>query len=140
MLRLKRIRPKFDMVVTTADKYEGDEIVNGVSVPTKGLYKEFQDVLAVGPNVKDVKVGDKVKVDLTRYRRMTHEQVQKSREERFSELDTTDKSGIVYVVPTEVVDDKEVFLLREADVAFIVEEFDEAKSDIKLIRPGVIKV
>ena len=112
----KIMKPKFDMVVTTADKYEGDEIVNGVSVPTKGLYKEFQDVLAVGPNVKDVKVGDKVKVDLTRYRRMTHEQVQKSREERFSELDTTDKSGIVYVVPTEVVDDKEVFLLREADV------------------------
>lgn len=128
------------MIVTTANKYDADEVVNGVSVPTKGLYKEFQDVLAVGPSVKDVKVGEKVKIDFARYKRMTHEQVQKSREERFSELDTTDKSTVVYAVPTEVVDGEEVFLLRETDVTYVVEDCEDVKSDIALIKPGIIKL
>lgn len=127
--------------MTTADMYDKDETVNGVTIPLKDSVKEVQEVLAVGPKVNDIKVGDKVRLDLTRYKRTLHEQVQKSREERFSEFDTTDKTTIVCDIPNELIDGKTVFLLNERDVAYIVEEYDDkAEPDIILAKPRIITV
>lgn len=86
-------------------------------------------------------MGDKVRLDLTRYKRTLHEQVQKSREERFSEFDTTDKTTIVCDIPNELIDGKTVFLLNERDVAYIVEDYDDkAEPDIILAKPRIITV
>ncbi len=136
------MRLLFDSVMTTADQYENDErTANGMILDLKGTLKEVQRVLAVGPLVKGVKEGDMVKLDLTRYNRMRHEQVQKSREERFSEFDTTDQATIVCDIPNETVDDKTVLMLHERDVAFIVDEYDDkAPVDIKLITNKIITV
>lgn len=132
----------FDSVMTTADKYEKDErTANGMILDLKDTLKEVQRVIAVGPLVKGVKEGDMVKLDLTRYNRMRHEQVQKSREERFSEYDTTDQATIVCDIPNETVDDKTVLMLHERDIAFIVDEYDDkAPVDITLITNKIITV
>lgn len=132
----------FDSVMTTADKYEKDErTANGMILDLKDTLKEVQRVIAVGPLVKGVKEGDMVKLDLTRYNRMRHEQVQKSREERFSEYDTTDQATIVCDIPNETVDDKTVLMLHERDIAFIVNEYDDkAPVDITLITNKIITV
>lgn len=141
MIKVKKIKPMFDSIVTTAEQYESDEIVNGVSLPLKGTVKEIQKVLFVGPAVKDVKEGDLVKLDLTRYNKMVHEQVQKSREERFCEKDTTDKATIVCDVPTDEIDGQTVFLLTERDIRYVLLEHEEAKSpDIKLIKNRILTV
>lgn len=141
MIKIKKIRLRFDSIMTTADMYDSDETVNGVTLPLKDTIKEVQEVLAVGPKVNDIKVGDKVRLDLTRYKRTIHEQVQKSREERFSEFDTTDKTTLVCDIPNELIDDKTVFLLNERDVAYIVEEYDDkAAPDITLVKQRIITV
>lgn len=141
MIRIKKIRLRFDSIMTTADMYDKDETVNGVTLPLKDTIKEVQEVLAVGPKVNDIKVGDKVRLDLTRYKRTIHEQVQKSREERFSEFDTTDKTTLVCDIPNELIDGETVFLLNERDVAYIVEEYDDkATPDITLVKQRIITV
>lgn len=126
------MRLRFDSVMTTAEAYEDDEVVGGVALPRKGCLKEVQRVLGVGPTVKDVKEGDMVKIDLTRYLKVRHEQRQKSRDERFSDLDTEDVATQYYAPKTEVVGGERVLLLYERDVDFIVEEYEERTS------PGLI--
>lgn len=140
MIKLKKIRARFDTVVTTADIYEKDEVINGIEVPMKGTVKDIQKVLLVGPSVKDVKAGDTVKINLNVYKHMTHNQVAKDPKDGGNPGDTTDKSQIVCDVPTEIVDGQNVFLLHERDIDFIVEEYEETSSDIICVRNKIITV
>lgn len=135
-MELKRVRLRFDSVMTTSAAYDEDEVVNGVALPKKGCLKEVQEVLAVGPCVKDVKAGDMVKIDLTRYLKTRHEKRQMPRDERFSDLDTTDVATQYYEPKTEVVGGERVLLLNERDIDFIVEEFGEAPAGGLVIPAG----
>lgn len=75
MLKITKIKPMFNHIVTTADKYEEDYRTGGIIDPTKsrGSLKEYQTVVAVGNMVKDIKPGDKVMIDPTRYAIMKHQ-------------------------------------------------------------------
>ena len=64
---LKKIKPLFTSVVTTMDKYEDDVIVNGLVNQTAGTLKEYQKVIAIGSSVRDIKVGDLVSINPSRY-------------------------------------------------------------------------
>lgn len=131
-MEIKRVRLRFDSVMTAAATYDEDEVVGGVALPKKGCLREVQEVLAVGPSVKDVKPGDMVKIDLSRYLKVRHEKTQMSRDERFSDLDVKDVATAVYEPKVEVVAGERVLLLTERDVDFIVEEWAETPS------PGLI--
>jgi hypothetical protein len=70
MLKVKKIKPMFTALITTMDKYEHDMMVGaGLIDVTKreGSLKEYQRVLAVGSSVRDIKVGDLVWVNPTRF-------------------------------------------------------------------------
>lgn len=75
MLKITKIKPMFNHIVTTADKYEEDYRTGGIIDPTKsrGSLKEYQTVVAVGSMVRDIKPGDKVMIDPTRYAIMKHQ-------------------------------------------------------------------
>lgn len=137
MIAIKKVRLRFDGVMTTAETHSEDEVVNGVALPMRGCLKDTQRVLAVGPNVKDLAAGDMVKLDLSRYRRVAHEKTQMSRDERFSDLDVKDKATVVYEPKVESVGGETVLLLTERDVDFIVEEWEEAPAGgPRLTAPG----
>lgn len=73
MVTITSIKPMFNGLVTTMNKY-GNYEVNGIIDPTKSnAVKEYQTVVAVGPTVKGIEVGDVVFINPARYAIMKHE-------------------------------------------------------------------
>lgn len=62
MLHIKKIKPLFNHLLLTADRFEKDEVESGVIVAKKGDLKLWQTVVAIGSTVRDIKVGDKVMI------------------------------------------------------------------------------
>ena len=58
MIKVANVKPLFNNIITTADKYEEDQMAGGIIAIQKGEIKEFQKVIAVGSSVRDVKEGD----------------------------------------------------------------------------------
>jgi hypothetical protein len=66
-IKITKIKPPFTTVITTLNVYEEDLIIDGVVRVPKGSLKLYQTVVAVGPNVRDVKEGDFVLLNLQNY-------------------------------------------------------------------------
>ena len=74
MKKLLKVKPLFNKIITTMDTYEEDQVSNGVidTRKTKGSLKEYQTVVAVGTTVHNIKEGDIVSINPTRYAVMKH--------------------------------------------------------------------
>ena len=122
MLKVRKIRPMFTSLITTMDKYEHDMVVGaGLIDVTKreGSLKEYQKVLAVGSSVRDIKVGDLVWVNPTRFG------VRKHKEGSLKDGVITDNPIITYNFDVVEMDGKECLLLQDRDIDFIIEEYEE---------------
>lgn len=64
---IKKVKPLFNGVITTMDRY--DTVVKGgiIDASKSGAVKEFQKVIAIGPMVRGIEVGDTVCIDPIRY-------------------------------------------------------------------------
>lgn len=138
MKKLISIKPMFNKIVTTMDCYENDIVVNGVidTDKTKGSLKEYQTIVAVGSSVREIKVGDIVCINPTRYAVMQHK-------------DGSMKNGIIqdnmrvgYKFNTVNLNGKEHLMLYDQDIDFVVEKYEEVEesgpSIITQERPKVI--
>lgn len=69
MLNIKKIQPMANYLVTTKNEYTEDDIKKEglISAKMVGNLKEYQTVIAVGPMVRSVKVGDLVCINPKRY-------------------------------------------------------------------------
>ena len=68
MLKLRKIKPIFSQVLVTEELYGWDDKnAAGIIVHKKGDLKTHQKVLAIGDDVKTVKPGDLVEVNLYKY-------------------------------------------------------------------------
>lgn len=67
MLHIKKIKPLFNNLVTTAEKFEKDMIDGNIIMAKKGDLKTWQRVIAVGSCVRDIEVGDMVMVNMENY-------------------------------------------------------------------------
>ena len=121
---LKKIKPLFTSVVTTMDKYEDDVIVNGLVNQTAGTLKEYQKVVAIGSSVRDIKVGDMVSINPSRYAVRKYE-------------DGSLKDGVIsqnpvmsYNFHTVEIDGVEHLLLQDRDIDFVIEEWQDEKENI----------
>ena len=65
MINIKKVRLTANYILTTKDTYNG-ESDGGVIIPA-GTLKEYQKVVAVGPMVRTIAVGDVVSVNPKRY-------------------------------------------------------------------------
>ena len=122
MLKVRKIRPMFTSLITTMNKYEHDMVVGaGLIDVTKreGSLKEYQKVLAVGSSVRDIKVGDLVWVNPTRFG------VRKHKEGSLKDGVITDNPIITYDFDVVEMDGKQCLLLQDRDIDFIIEEFEE---------------
>lgn len=134
-MKLKKIKPMFNRIITSADIYEEDQYINGLIDTTKpkGSLKEHQKVLSVGTTVRDIKVGDYVCIDPTRYMITSHK-------------DKSIKNGIIgdeivlgYKFNTIEVDGKKCLMLYDQDITFIIEEFEE-ETRSAIIQPEKPKI
>lgn len=118
---LKKVRPMFTKLVTTMDMYvESDAMMDSgildVTKLKKGL-KEYQRVIAVGANVREIEVGDLVSINPSRFAVKEHKE-------------NSLKDGIISHNPVTkynfdiiLIDNKECLLLEDRDIDFIVEEY-----------------
>lgn len=134
MLKVKKIKPLFTSLITTMDKYEQDKITDGGLIDTskqQGTLKEYQTVLAVGDSVRNIKVGDLVCVNPSRFAVRKHE--------KGSMRDgiITDNPVVGYNFDIVEMDGKNCLLLQDRDIEFIIEDFEEVPDSIPspLIQP-----
>lgn len=121
MLKIKKIKPMFTALITTMDKYEKDVVIGNLIDVSKreGSLKEYQKVLAVGNSVRDIKVGDLVCVNPTRFA------VKKHQEGSLKDGIITDNPTITYNFDVVEMDGKQCLLLQDRDINFIIEEYEE---------------
>lgn len=134
MKKLKKIRPLFDYILTTADKLENDNVKNGIVITdTAGTMMTVQKVIAVGPMVKDIKSGEYIEFNPMHYA-----------VKKFQEGSLND--GVVQVNPVErfnfpiiELGDEECLLLNSRDIMYVIEEFEEEKkTNIKLVKNKIV--
>ena len=133
MLKIKSIKPMFDSLVTTMNKYEDDGFKNGVIVKQAGSLKEYQTVIAVGPAVRNIEVGDKVMINPTRYAKMKHN------EGSLKNGIVADNPIIGYEFRTVTINDEECLYLQSQDImySFEGEEVEDKKDNkVSLIIPN----
>ena len=113
----------FNRIITTMNTYEKDQY-NGAILDTsrqKGSLKEYQEVISVGTTVRDIKEGDTVCIDPTRY------MVVKHNDKSLKNNIIGDEMKVGYKFNTIRLDDKECLVLYDQDISFIVEESEEVE-------------
>lgn len=132
---IKKIKPMFQSVITTKERYAIDDVPKGVLIdPRKvqGALKEFQTVVAVGSMVRDVKVGDLVKINPKDY--AVYEDYKPGDGMR-QEIAGKKKQLIGYDIPTVEIDEVEHLFIQERDIEYVVEEWEEEQPQSDLIIP-----
>ena len=136
MIKVKKITPMFNRIVTTANRVEMDQKVNGIIIPEKlkGGYDEYQTVIAVGSMVHNLKPGDLVCIDPSAYGRPVH----KEHIDSVKGL-SDDTVQMAYYVPTIEVDGKDCMFIADRDIAYKVDDYEDVKDDNPVvITPPVI--
>ena len=120
MLKVKDIRPVFTRLITTADRYNENQM-NGTLIDVnkmEGRYKEYQKVVRVGSAVREVKEGDIILIDPSRY--MKRKFSDNSLREDFVE------NPIVEInIPTVTMNDEDYFMIEERDIAYVIADSEE---------------
>lgn len=127
-LTILKIKPLFNRILVTSDKYQDDIIEGGVIVATKGTLKEYQRVVAVGSTVTTIKEGDLVKINPKRYSVFKHQ------EGSLKDGIVTDNPVIQYQFNIVEIQDTPYLLLYDQDIEYIIEEFN-IEEESSLILP-----
>ena len=127
--KIKKVRPMFTAVLTTARTYVGDvKTQGGLFDPTKmsGDLNIFQTVVAVGTTVTGVKEGDIVKVNYKRYAKAKH--VPGALDEGENKI--VDNMSITYEIPVIDVDGQQCLLLQNNDIEYVIMEYEADESGL----------
>ena len=135
MLHVTKIKPLFDHLLITADRFDKDMIHNGVIVAGKGDLKLWQTVVAVGSVVRDIKVGDKVMINPNDF-------AVKKYNKNSVQNDLDNNPVLTYNFPIETVDDekgnpKDYLYISDRNVKYV---FEGIEKDDSLILPGKPKL
>lgn len=130
-LNIKGIKPLFTALITTMDRYEEDEFDGSFikSNKTKGSLKEYQKVVAVGNNVRDIQVGDMVSINPTRFG------VKKHQEGSIKDGIIGDNPVVSYKFDIVEMNNIPYLLLQDRDINYIISDYEEIKDPPK---PGII--
>lgn len=138
MIKIKSIKPMFTSIVTTMDKYENDVIEGGLIDVNKrqGGLKEYQTVIAVGTSVRDIKVGDLVCINPSRYA------IKKHQEGSLKDGVITDNPVVTYNFDIVEIQDKQYLLLQDRDIDFIIDDYEEIDDPTpsSIIKPETKKI
>ena len=122
-LRIKKVKPLFNMIITTMDLYEEDQLVNGIIDATKqsGTLKEYQRVIAVGDTVRNIHEGDLVNINPKRYAQVKH------KKGSLNDGIVQDNPVVSYNFNMIEVDGKQLLVLYDQDINFIIEDSEEVE-------------
>lgn len=122
-MKIKKIHPMFTSVVTTANRYVGDqyEEKNGLIIDTRkmdGALNNFQTVLAVGPHAGEVKPGDVVYLNFNRYALVKHTPG------KLEDNIETDNMSYTYQIPMVDIDGQKCLRVQVNDIEYFMEPGD----------------
>lgn len=129
MLKIKKIKPMFNKVLTTCELYKEDVNNNGIIDASKeeGGIREYQKVIACGPYVKNVKPGDLVVINPTRY------QVMKHKEGSMLDGVITDNPIIGYNFPILPINDVPYLYIYDSDIDFVIKDYEETEDSEEVV-------
>lgn len=133
MLKINKIRPTWTKIITTAERYDSDQKTGSLVDAKKleGRYKEYQTVVRVGSSVKEVKEGEVVVIDPSRYVRR-----------KYDENSLRDEFGknpqISIEIPTIVMGEEDYFMIDQADIAYVIEDFEEISEPEITVKSNLI--
>lgn len=119
--KIKKIRPMFNHILTTMDRYEVEQdALTGIisAKAATATVKEYQTVIAAGPNAR-VEVGDVVCINPKNYAR-----VEQKKQPWDGVGDIKHQAVVRYDFPVVTIDDKDYMLLYDSDIDFIVEDYE----------------
>lgn len=130
MKKLIKVKPMFNRIITTMNTYTEDQYIGGIidTNKAKGSLKEYQTVVAVGTTIRDIKVGDVVCIDPTRY------MVTKHNEGSLKGGIISDNMTVGYKFNTIELNGESCLMLYDQDITFIIEESEEVK-DSTIVAP-----
>ena len=122
---IKKVRPLFTGVITTAKKYVGEQAAKKGSliIDTRkldGSLNPYQTVISVGSTVRDVKEGDIVKINFSRYAIAQHRPGKVDAAENLQ----TDDVNWAYEIPKIVIEDVDYLFIQDRDIEYIVEDYE----------------
>lgn len=131
MLHITKIKPLFNHILVTADKFDKDMIQGGVIIAKQGDLKLWQKVVAVGSTVRDIKVGDMVMINPDHF-------AVKKYNKNSVQNDLDNNPVLTYNFPFETIDDEkgdpqDHLYISDNDVRYV---FNGEEKDEALIVPG----
>lgn len=133
-MNIKKIKPMANYLVTTKEEYTQDDVnKEGLIVNVIGSLKEYQKVVAIGPMVRGIQVGDIVCINPKRYA------VKKYKEGSLKDGVITENPVVSYNFNVIELDKIPHLLLTEQDIDFVIEEYEEVQgSSLILPRTKII--
>lgn len=117
-------------LVTTKEEYTEDDVKKGGLI-TKiiGSLKEYQKVVAIGPMVRGIQVGDLVCINPKRYAKYKHQPGS------LKDGVITDNPVVAYNFNVIELNHVSHLLLTDQDIDFIIEESEEEVKENPIIVP-----
>ena len=113
-------------LVTTKDEYTEEDVKRGgLMIKTVGSLKEYQKVVAVGPMVRGIQVGDLVCINPKRYAQYKH------KPGSLKDGVITDNPVVSYNFNVIELDHISHLLLTDQDIDFVIEEWNDEKEPEK---------
>lgn len=122
MFIIKKVKPLFNSLIVTCNKYPKDVMIGTILDATKAdTIKEYQTVVSVGPMVRGIEVGDTVFINPKRYA------VKKHKEGSLKDGVITDNPVIGYNFNIIDIDGIPHMYIQDSDIDFVAEgeEFNE---------------
>ena len=121
---IKKVKPMFNGLITTMNRYDNNVKINNTNLVDSrkvNAVKEYQTVIAIGPMVRGIEVGDVVFVNPSRYAVMKHKQGS------LQDGVIQDNPVVGYNFDIVEIDGEEYLYLQDSDIKFVaeIEEFDE---------------
>lgn len=122
---IKKVRPLFTGVITTAKRYVGMQSAKKGSLildtrKMDGSMNPYQTVYSVGGTVRDIKEGDVVKINFSRYAKAKHTPGAIDEAENVQ----SDNLGWTYEIPVIIINDIEYLFIQDRDIEYVVVDYD----------------
>ena len=122
---IKKVKPTFNGLITTMNKYDSEVKARGsnlIDASKANTVKEYQTVVAIGPMVRGIEVGDTVFINPKRYAVMKH------KEGSLKDGVITDNPVIEYKFDVVKINDEDHLLLQDRDIMYVFEGEEEVKT------------
>lgn len=127
VVTIKKVKPMFNGIITTLNRYDDNQKIKGTNFIDNskvGAVKDYQTVVAVGPMVRGIDVGDVVFINPKRYAVMKH------KAGSLQDGVIKDNPIVGYNFDIIEIDGVEHLYLQDNDIKFVaeIEEFEENPS------------